>query len=942
VSSGFRRTVAPGALAASLIWCSPVLAGQGAAQAAGPSIQSLTEPGQGLTIREVSAQTGLVTFASSPDRGLLLPLAAAESAEARALSFVDTYGRVFGLADSSQVRLMAAPLTDALGLEHVRLQQMHNGVPVRAGEFIVHLNGSRAMAANGHVANDLPDDVAPAIPADTALTEARQVIQRQRPEAAASAEYSEPRLEIFNRRLLSDDVSYGSRLAWFIEATGPALREFIWVDAQAGVVLLNFSQIADAKSRSVYDANHLPNTLPGTLVRTEGGPATGDTDADNAYTFAGITYDYYLAIHGRDSFDNAGSTIVSSVHYCESGVAVPRGFPETGSCPSFANAFWNGSQMVYGDGFASADDVVGHELTHAVTERSANLFYYVQSGALNESFSDIFGETIDLTDGVGNDAAGVRWKMGEDLPMGAGRDMMTPTNFSDPGKMSDTAFFFCSTEAHTNPDVDSGGVHTNSGIPNHAYALMVDGGTYNGRTITGIGTTKAAKIQYRALTTYLTSGATFLDDYSALNLSCTDLIGTAGITSADCTQVTNALLAVEMNGTWACSGATPAPLACPAGTPTYTSLEGFESGTGNWTATNAAGSWRRVAFFAKSGTFSEYGADVAATSDHTLTMTSAVVLPAGARLYVDHAFEFENSVFNAVRQNWDGGVIEYSANDGTTWSDAASFIDGGQGYGGSVSTLDTNPLAGRSAFVESSFGYTATRLNLASLAGQSVRFRFRVGTDSAGSSLGWLVDNVAIYSCVVATPPMITSQPSSQTIAFGQTASLSVTASGSGLAYQWYVGISGSTSNPIGGATISSYTTPALTSNTRHWVRVSNAGGSADSNTATISVSFTDSTLTSGSTAIKVAHITELRTRINTVRAARGLGAFSYTNPTLTAGSSFVKAVDITELRTALAQAYTSSGMTPPVYTNPTLTPGVSNVRAADITELRNAVLALE
>jgi Zn-dependent metalloprotease len=239
-------------------------------------------------------------------------------------------------------------------------------------------------------------------------------------------------------------MNYGSRLAWYVEATGPALREFIWVDAQVGVVLLNFSQIADAKSRSVYTSNHT-SALPGSLLRTEGGAATGDTDADNAYDFAGITYDYYLTNHGRDSFDNAGSTIASSVHYCQTG------------CP-FGNAFWNGSQMVYGDGFASADDVVAHELTHAITERSANLVYYVQSGALNESFSDIFGETVDLGDGVGNDASGVRWKLGEDLSIGAIRDMMTPTTFSDPGKMSDSAYFVCSNQAWTDSSADRGGV----------------------------------------------------------------------------------------------------------------------------------------------------------------------------------------------------------------------------------------------------------------------------------------------------------------------------------------------------------------------------------------------------------------------------------------------------------------------------------------------------
>ncbi len=724
---------ASGALAAGLIWYQPGVAGQAPAQAAALPIQSLSEPDQGFAIRQVAPQSGYATFASSPDQGILLPLPAGAPAEARALGFVDAYGKAFGLADSSQVRLMAAPQADVLGLEHVRLQQVHKGVPVRAGEFVVHLKGSRAMAANGHITNDLPDNVVPGIPANAALTEARQLIEKRRPEAAPGAQYSDPRLEIFNRSLLSDPVSYGSRLAWFVEATGETLREYIWVDAQSGVLLLNFSQLADAKLRTVYTAGHT-NTLPGTLVRIEGGAATGDADQDNAYDYAGVTYDYYLANHGRDSFDNAGGTLISTAHYCT---------PTT--CPSYENAFWNGTQMVYGDGFSSADDVVAHELTHAVTERTAGLLYYVQSGALNESFSDIFGETVDLTDGVGvDDTPGVRWRMGEDLSIGAIRDMMTPTTFSDPGKMSDSAFFKCSNQAWDDPNADRGGVHTNSGIPNHAYALMADGGTYNGRTVTGIGLTKAGKIQYRALSTYLTSGAGFLDNYNALNQSCTDLIGTAGITSGDCTQVTTALQAVEMNSTWGCAGATPAPAVCPAGTPSYTSNEGFESGAGNWTAsTSGAGTWSRIVDFAKTGEFSEWGTDAGSVSDHRLSMTSAAVMPAGARLYFDHAFEFENDIVSS----YDAGVLEYSTDGGTAWTDAASFIDAGQGYGGTVSSCCTNPLGGRSAFVRSSFGYTATRLNLASLAGQSVKFRFRVGTDSSVSSLGWLVDNVAIYAC---------------------------------------------------------------------------------------------------------------------------------------------------------------------------------------------------
>ena len=146
---------------------------------------------------------------------------------------------------------------------------------------------------------------------------------------------------------------------------------------------------------------------------------------------------------------------------------------------------------MYGAGFPEADDVDAHELTHAVTEFSANLFYYRQSAAMNESYSDIFGETVDLTNTGGTDTAGVRWLMGEDVPgIGAIPNMLDPTAFGDPGKMRD-AQFVCGTSIRS----DFGGVHSNSGVPNHAYALMVDGGSYNGKTVTGIGLTKAGKIQ---------------------------------------------------------------------------------------------------------------------------------------------------------------------------------------------------------------------------------------------------------------------------------------------------------------------------------------------------------------------------------------------------------------------------------------------------------------
>ena len=242
--------------------------------------------------------------------------------------------------------------------------------------------------------------------------------------------------------------------------------------------------------------------------------------------------------------------------------------------------------------------------------------------------------------------------------------MMDPTfdgdPFDDPGKMSD-AQFKCFTNGWTNANQDGGGVHSNSGIPNHAYALMVDGGTYNSQTITGIGLTKAAKIQYRALTTYLTSGSGFLDAYNALNQSCSDLTGTSGITVSDCAQVTAALQAVEMNSTWACPAAVAAPVMCPTGSPTIAFQEDFEFENANW-VTDPSDSvfWGRTTGGAKLGIWSLYGENVDVVSNHSAEMSSSVTVPAGGRLYFDSAFEFENG----GDTYFDGGVLEYSTNGG--------------------------------------------------------------------------------------------------------------------------------------------------------------------------------------------------------------------------------------------------------------------------------------
>ena len=195
--------------------------------------------------------------------------------------------------------------------------------------------------------------------------------------------------------------------------------------------------------------------------------------------------------------------------------------------------------MVYGAGFAHADDIVGHELTHGLTSFTSDLISWYQSGAIDESLSDIFGELIDLSNGKGNDAPAVRWLLGEDLSIGAIRDMESPPAFGDPDRMSSPLY-------RSGGD-DDGGIHTNGGVGNKAAFLLVDGGTFNGRTVTPLGITKTARIYHEANANLLTSGSDYADLYNALRQACANLVGTGGIAAADCTEVDDALLAVEMN-----------------------------------------------------------------------------------------------------------------------------------------------------------------------------------------------------------------------------------------------------------------------------------------------------------------------------------------------------------------------------------------------------------
>jgi Zn-dependent metalloprotease len=270
---------------------------------------------------------------------------------------------------------------------------------------------------------------------------------------------------------------------------------------------------AGEKRRTVFDAHH-QTTLPGTLVRGEGDPPTSDDAVDEAYDGAGATYDLYFEVYARNSIDGKGMRLDSSVHYGR----------------AYDNAFWNGTQMVYGDGdgklfqrFTRSIDVIGHELTHGVTAHEANLDYQGQPGALNESVSDVFGSLVKQR-ARGQTAKDADWLIGEGLftPKVNGvalRSLKAPgTAYDDPvlGKDPQPATM----KDYVETAEDDGGVHINSGIPNHAFYLAAV-------SMGGNAWEKAGQIWYEALTKRLRSSSDFSAAAKETVAAAGDLYGAA-------------------------------------------------------------------------------------------------------------------------------------------------------------------------------------------------------------------------------------------------------------------------------------------------------------------------------------------------------------------------------------------------------------------------------
>lgn len=473
---------------------------------------------------------GLIRFVGAPsENSFLVKRTVGQTPEAKANDFLREMRNAF-IQPSELVAFEVNRIKNGMGRDYIKFRQIYSGLPVFGGEINVQVSrtGGVECALSTLMTNSLPLDsgkvsVKPSITKEQSKKIAIKLMGEENPDIALST--SEPELVIYDPSILG--ISGPVQLVWLMVVSDDSsidVSEQILVNAQDGMVALRYTLIKTAKNRQIYDSNNT-TADPGTLMRSEGQAASGNADVDNAYTYFGDTYDFYYTNHGRDSIDNAGYTLSATVRFCRSGY----------TCP-YQNAYWNGSRMYFGQGFTAADDVVGHELTHGVTQYESNLIYAYEPGAINESFSDMWGEWIDQSNTGGTDTEAVKWLIGEDVPVyGAARDMADPPAFGDPDRMRSANYYVGA--------ADNGGVHYNSGVGNKLCYLLTDGDTFNGHTVSGMGIAATADLFYECQTNLLTTASDYRDLYSVLTQAAVNL----DLSQTDRDNIEEACQAVEIN-----------------------------------------------------------------------------------------------------------------------------------------------------------------------------------------------------------------------------------------------------------------------------------------------------------------------------------------------------------------------------------------------------------
>jgi hypothetical protein len=750
-----RRTFAGGLAVAALVAGAP-------ARGESPSIVGLHSATGVARLVTIPAPSQVPVVKAAPDQ---------------ATAFLDEHGAMFGIRDPRSQLEIASIRTDRLGWRHVSYQQRVGDLPVFGAILRVHVDEiSRVRAANGVFLPDLVLDPTTArVQSGEAVDVARRAVAKTFAVAPADLDAS-ARLTGYHTGLVRGVVGT-VELAWEVEvAVGEVVLERVFVGAADGALLDRFREVYHL-DRSV--AVHNPATVvwrEGDELPYAGSGTSTDADVNTVVPAMEDTWQLFANLSGgtwlAHSGDDAPMLSVVASQLLE--------------CP---NAVATGSITHHCLGVAS-DDVVAHEWTHNYTSATHGLIYAWQPGALNESYSDIFGEVVDLLNDLGggqlddprpvgscaSPGGSVRWLVSEDARgfNGAIRDMWRPSCYGDPAT-TDDLFYWCAT-------LDDGGVHTNSGIPNHVFAIVVDGGRFNDREIRAIGLTKAAHIWWRAMSVYQVPTTDFADHADLVELSCADLVGAPltdlvdgrvsneVVTRSDCAQIAAAMDAAGMH--------TP-PAHCtfrPLLAPDPPLLEGdallderfaappvdwvvsnrgvyseYSPRDWTWTATTPDGGDGDGAMFAIDSRFigdCQPGSD---DQSGVMYLHSPVVRVAhGSRppvVAVDH--------WVSTEAEWDGANLKLQV-DGGPWRlvPADAFLY--NAYNGVLKRRadgNPNPIAGEPAFtgsdggtVEGSWGQSQVDLRGLVRPGQWFRLRFDLGVDGCNGREGWYLDRVRIVT----------------------------------------------------------------------------------------------------------------------------------------------------------------------------------------------------
>lgn len=522
-----------------------------------------------------------------------------KSTQLLATDFLVEVKSALKIEDANQELEMIKMDTDEIGMTHIQIQQKFKNLPVYGGEIWLHTKGDKIDVLNGRnfptpQLSSTNPNISEEKAIEFAMTDVAQksIVQRAGVTGMLLGKMQNTsELIIYHKDekfdserltyLLSIRPNLLERWTYFVDAnTGEILKKFnntcaldgpfnatardlnnisrtfgvqqvgstyYMVDTQRPMYNKTTSKLPDDPIGAIWTID-AKNTTSDNMSWAQNASTTGSSwsaTAVSAHYNAGLCYEYYRTKFGRNSLDGKGGTILSVINIAD----------DDGK--GMDNAYWNGEFMGYGNGrdafkpLAGALDVGGHEMTHGVVEATARLEYQNQSGALNESFADIFGAMIDRDD----------WTLGEDItkttafPSGALRSLSNPNQGgkNDPGYQPKTMSQYL-VLANTE-EQDNGGVHVNSGIPNYAFYLFASNAN--------VTKDKAEQVYYRALTKYMTRTSKFVDARLAVVRASADLYGENSVVVVAAKAAFDAVGIADPNGNTPTNTPAPAPTPAP-------------------------------------------------------------------------------------------------------------------------------------------------------------------------------------------------------------------------------------------------------------------------------------------------------------------------------------------------------------------------------------------